>query len=409
MHRPASARLAIAAALLLVVACAGDSDDGGGASTTAAPATITTSTTSTSVAPNGEATATTPPRPDGSVPDDGNRYTPGRADVLADARSVDLPGVPVRVIGVDGVGPGFVVVLDDGTVVGVDVAVSPGQVDLGRGDVAIERTADGSVTVTAPLLPIEIDDPLPDAAVTTSADGRIAVLAGPTDRYPHAILGDDLEAARLVIIGGRNEVVIEAPSPAVFEDRRPTWADLDGDGEPEVLATVAGGGAGARIAAFDPDTGAQVATTTALGQERRWRHRIAVAPTGPDGAIELVEVRTPHIGGIVSFRAVDDGELLLTGEERGWSSHAIFDTELDNAHVLDADGDGRPELLIPSQERDELGLLRRVEDRVEVVARVSLGGKLAAGLGIAATPDDRIAVAVGLADERLLVWDAPPS
>jgi len=68
----------------------------------------------------------------------------------------------------------------------------------------------------------EFDTPLPDARIVTSADiGLTAVLTQPTDRYAHGVLGDDLEAAA-VLVRDDVDVTIAFTEPDVAEAISPT-------------------------------------------------------------------------------------------------------------------------------------------------------------------------------------------
>ncbi len=92
-------------------------------------------------------------------------------------------------------------------------------------------------------------------------------------------------------------------SPLVLEGIAPIWADLDGDGVREILATLSDAIEGARVVVYAED-GSVIAEGPAVGQGNRWRHQIAVAPFGPQGELELAVVLTPHIGGVVEFYAL---------------------------------------------------------------------------------------------------------
>ncbi len=71
----------------------------------------------------------------------------------------------------------------------------------------------------------------------------------PTKRYDHAILGDNVEwgALRLVTTLGRR-LTITLPETRVFEDLAPRLADIDADGNPEVVVVETDIAQGARLA-----------------------------------------------------------------------------------------------------------------------------------------------------------------
>jgi hypothetical protein len=338
----------------------------------------------------------------------GNSYTPGRAALVGgEARLVEVDVDPVRLLAVDDATPGFVVIGRDGAVVGVDVDVV--------GDHVVDSTGEPVTAVAAGLGSAEIVGwelpdlgdhvPLYDATATVSSSGEVAVLADGTDRYPHGILGDSLEAATLVIVHVDGDLtVIEAPEPGVFEDLRPTWADVDGDGTDEVLVTFSGGGAGAQVIAYELD-GTVSAATPAISTPNRWRHRIAVAPLGVDGGPVYVEVITPHIGGDLTLRLSAPEGLVRTDRAAPYGSHAIFSRELDGGQVFDADGDGDPEIVVPSQDRRSLVVFDVVDGALVGPSTVDLGAELATGIAVAAGADGTLSVAVGTTDGTVLVWD----
>ncbi len=65
---------------------------------------------------------------------------------------------------------------------------------------------------------------------------RAAWLIGPTRRYTHGVLGDDIEASGISVELSAGEVLSLILGPeAVFEDRIPRLVDLTADGRDEVL------------------------------------------------------------------------------------------------------------------------------------------------------------------------------
>jgi hypothetical protein len=160
---------------------------------------------------------------------------------------------------------------------------------------------------------------------------------------------------------------------------------------------------GAQIAAFAED-GRLLAAGPAIGQGNRWRHQIAVAPFGPGGERELVDVLTPHIGGVVEFYRWEEGGLRIIASVPGYTSHVIGTRNLDLAAAADFDGDGRVELLLPTQERRQLGAIRRSETGAAPVWHVPLDGVMATNLGVVEGENGRLSLAVGRADQTLRLW-----
>ncbi|MEA5388072.1 hypothetical protein VB779_14210 [Haloarculaceae archaeon H-GB11] len=109
---------------------------------------------------------------------------------------------------------------------------------------------------------------------------------------------------------------------------QPLVADLDGDGEPEIVTTMADSENGARIAVYSP-AGERIATGPVYGPG--WRHQLAVAPFGPDGATELAAVLRPHVTHTVEYYRLEDGELSVRATVIGVSSHTYGSRNLDEA------------------------------------------------------------------------------
>ena len=113
------------------------------------------------------------------------------------------------------------------------------------------------------------------AGPVLAEDQIVAVeLAEPTTRYDHAVLGDTVEwgALRLTMAEGTMRL-IRLPQTRVFEDVTARLADLDGDGQPEVVVVETDMARGGMLAVFDAD--GRRAATAPFGQTHRW-----VAPAG---------------------------------------------------------------------------------------------------------------------------------
>lgn len=250
-------------------------------------------------------------------------------------------------------------------------------------------------------------DALEDGRLVTDGDGNIAILGARTDRYAHGVLGDRIEAGRIAIIDaerGRLSREVQIPGPAVVEGLAPIWADIDEDGIRDLIVTVSDSMMGARIVAYRTD-GQVVADSKAIGMGNRWRHQIAVAPFGPDRQTELVEVRTPHIGGTVEFlRADGEGNLPVVASLVGYSTHSIGSRALDLGLGGDFDGDGQPEVVVPNQAKDALAGIAHRAGGAEEVWRVELDGTLATNVAAIRYPDGRLALAAATEDDTLRVW-----
>jgi hypothetical protein len=248
---------------------------------------------------------------------------------------------------------------------------------------------------------------LPDARLLVDETGRILLLTDPTTRYDHGVLGDRVEAASITLVETTPTLRVvqetEVSPPIVVEGIAPIWTDLTGDGSREIVVTLSDADQGARIAVYAED-GRQLATGPAIGQGYRWRHQLVVAPSGPDGDLEVADVMTPHVGGIVEFFQLAGDGLKLMDQMPGYTSHMLGSRNLDMAAAGDYDGDGEVELLLPDYERTSLGAVRRTTGSAEVAWTVPVGGSISTNLATVTFPDGGLAVGVGHEGNQLRIW-----
>ena len=138
-----------------------------------------------------------------------------------------------------------------------------------------------------------------------------------------------------------------------MEGISPIWADLNGDGQREIIVTLSDSAQGAQVVVYS-ESGERLAAGPAVGRGNRWRHQLAVAPFGVNGEPELAEVLTPHIGGIAGFYRLDGDSLNLVAQHGGVTSHPIGSRNLDMGLAGDLDGDGRVELVVFNQQFTEI-------------------------------------------------------
>jgi hypothetical protein len=249
--------------------------------------------------------------------------------------------------------------------------------------------------------------PLPDGRIQVDDSGRLLFLSEPTSRYDHGVLGDEIEASEIAMVdptmGDKETLSIPIDELRVVEGIAPIWTDITGDGEREIIVTESDFQEGARVVVYDED-GSKLAEGPSIGTGYRWRHQIAVAPFGPNGETELVDVLTPHIGGIVEFYQLVGDQLEIVAQVPGYTSHRIGSRNLDMALAGDIDGDGSVEVLLPNQERTELGAIRRTATGAEVAWTVPVGGRVVTNLAAVSLADGGLGVGLGREDGVLRVW-----
>jgi len=245
-----------------------------------------------------------------------------------------------------------------------------------------------------------LKQPLPDGQPAVTRDGDLVYLSGPTTDYPHGILGDPIEASRIVIqpADESDEVVIEL-SPQVAEERGVLLVDLDDDGREEIVTVLADASDGARLAAFTLE-GEVLATGTPIGQGYRWRHLIGTGPLGPDGEQMIAVVRTPHIGGALEYY---DSHLDVYATIPGFSSHAIGSPNLGDAVIADVDGGESWEVILPDQRRSRLSAVNLSRQGPRVVWSHDLGARVSGNVSALSTPQ-MSAMLVPTSDGRLHIW-----
>jgi hypothetical protein len=300
-----------------------------------------------------------------------------------------------------------------------DILAAPGRVsaiETAGADVRVQvegkwyrLTADGRrlEAASGPSFPPLPAGALPDARVATGAGGIVrAWLAEPTTRYAHGILGDAIEAGSLVIErrhGGR--VTLRLDPDAVFEDIAPRMAMLGG--VERIIVVKSYLDRGSALAVVDAERGVIVAETPAIGRPNAWLNPAGVADYDGDGSSDIALVRQPHVVGRLELWSWRDGRLERTAEIADVSNHAIGSRALAMSATADFDGDGRPDLAIPSLDRRSLRLIGFVPYPRDI-ARLMLPARIVTNLGLV-TVGSRAALIAGLENgELVVVHDSQP-
>jgi len=351
---------------------------------------------------------------------------------------IELPGIPLRVAGelLDGV-PIWLVRMDDSLILEINPGDGAGyrvinQEDaevLNRGDheppttangareerninygdykFILEKSGDFQLSTLGSRVVIR-GKSLPDAL--PSYDGKyLVILTDASNDYRHGILGDKIEPSGFTLFrisGGLQSMGrYKLPRGSVFETLRPTLTDINGDGVPEILLTVSNAGSGAAIRAYSPD-GSQIAESPAIGLGNRWTHLLGAAGTGPQGELEIITVRTPHIGGSLEYYRLRGDRLELIHQVSGYSTHSIGSRNLDMALIGDFGGNSRPDVLLPTQDFRSLVVVERTERGSREIWRTRLGSRLTTNLGLL-EKEGKIQVAWGTEDGVLHIRKNP--
>jgi len=208
-----------------------------------------------------------------------------------------------------------------------------------------------------------------------------AWFAGQTDRYGHGVLGDKLEASRLVVETAEGDQIdIVLPVNRVFEDLEPRLVDVNGDSSDEIVVIETDIQLGASLAVYGLVKGqlVRIAATPFLGRPYRWLNPVGVGDFDGDGHADIALVATPHIGGILRLYRLTGDTLSLFAEYEGVSTHRGGSTELGLGRVISAAQ--RDRLLVPNQARRELILLEWGDNGWQEHSRVALPGELISSL-----------------------------
>ncbi|WP_210408966.1 hypothetical protein [Halorhabdus rudnickae] len=249
---------------------------------------------------------------------------------------------------------------------------------------------------------LSIDAP-PDVRPVSLGDGTYVVYGDVTDRYRHGALGDTLEPSSLVVVDPIGPEVVTRTvldAPLVFEGVQPLVADLDSDGDPEIVTTIADAENGARIAIYSP-TGERIATGPVYGPG--WRHQLAVAPFAPDSSTELAAILKPHVTHTLEYYRLEDGDLSVSATVDGVSSHTYGSRNLDGAVAADLDDDGAVELFVPTTDRRRLVAVTRRSSEAQIQWEWELGGQLTSNLTGVGLDDGGVAVGAATAND-VFVW-----
>lgn len=251
-------------------------------------------------------------------------------------------------------------------------------------------------------------DMLPDGEVTQGqGEIRRAWLTGATERYDHGILGDRIEASGVGIERADGKFLyFDLADDSVFEDRRARLYDFDDDGADEVIVvkTYLKSGAALTVLEANGDSLEIAAEAEPIGLTHRWLNPAGAGDFDGDGRTEVAYVETPHIGGTLILYEYKNRRLTVDGAAPGFSNHAIGSREQGQAAVVDWNGDGVVDLLVPDARRQALRIVTFAGGKFKELERIENSQRIVtAVLPARIDQSNRVAVVYGLADGTLIV------
>ncbi|MEM7289043.1 MAG: hypothetical protein AAF412_01520 [Pseudomonadota bacterium] len=274
---------------------------------------------------------------------------------------------------------------------------------------SIEEITDGSV-------PAEIVTDTREIARNGLPDGRVEIApvrndieeawySEPTERYRHAVLGDGVEAGALRVKTYRGqEFTFRLPRTEVFEDITPRLADLDGDGRTEVITILSSATEGASVAVFGLNGSAfvKLAQSPYIGRSNRWLNIAGITRFTGNRAQEIAIVETPHLAGLLKLYSYSTGSTTLRNSMivPGFSNHQIGSGELRLSALGYLDNNNRPELIVPSLNRQTLFIVSLTRRGLRLLSRIDLPARVDKAIAIKGEGSD-MELTVGLDDGKI--------
>lgn len=253
----------------------------------------------------------------------------------------------------------------------------------------LAMTADGPTLMrsSGPTAAGRPKDAIPHSRVVAGGnDIAHAWLSGATDRYAHGVLGDGIEASVLKVRTATGKTVaFTLWEDSVFEDLIPRLIDIDNDGRDEILLVRSHRAAGAAtvLLGLRGNRLVRLSESQAIGTANRWLNPVGAADFDGDGQAEVAVVETPHIGGQLLLFDIDGRRLTEVARVAGYSTHIMGSTELEMQAVFDFDGDGVPDILLPTQDRRELHVVTFANGKFKVLAKSKLPRRITTAIVVA--------------------------
>ena len=275
------------------------------------------------------------------------------------------------------------------------------------------RLVDGKIVLQQMPSVIKTKAPqgaLTDSVVAVGKDGLKAWLDQPTERYGHDVLGDAIEAAALTVeYSGGVRQTLRLDDDAVFEDRIPWFVDMDGDGDQEIILVKAYLDAGAALVLIELGDRQNllmiVAEAPAIGTPNRWLNPAGVGDIDGDGQPEALVVITPHIGGTLTAYEWQGDTLVVDHEFYGFSNHAIGSRELGLSLVVDLNGDGIAEVVVPDANRDNMTIVSFAGVSPKILKRFKQSGRITHRVVVHDLDGDtKPEITFAISDHEVVIW-----
>lgn len=206
-------------------------------------------------------------------------------------------------------------------------------------------------------------------------DIAAAWLIAPVTRYGHFVLGSNYEpgGVRVKMADGR-VLTLMLDAAHVFEDRQPRLADLDGDGQDEIILVLTALDQGASLAAYSVADGVITlkAKTPFIGRAFRWLNPAGIADFDGDGQRDVALVAMPHLVKRLEVWTLGPNGFAQTGALEDISNHRNGSRFTGMAAIADFNDDGIADLAIPDGSRTAIRVLSFASQSFEEVARFPL-------------------------------------
>lgn len=245
------------------------------------------------------------------------------------------------------------------------------------------------------------DHPFPGARMARGTRAiQAAWFSDATQRYRHFMLGQDAEPAALVVsVAGRRALKLVLPDDSVFEDREPRIVDIDGVDMIIAVRSYLKRGAALALIAIVNNELKIVAETPPIGAPFKWLNPIGPADFASDGILQIALVRTPHIDGQLQLWTARSGSLVQTFAVDDVSNHVVRSPFMNLHAIGDFNGDGTPDLAVPSQDRRRLRFFTFRGGRAREFAQAELPAPATEDFKVV-RQDGAAAVLVGLSGGR---------